>query len=84
MISRLEDQHTDFDSFARRRARQAVRVIERGMRGEASTTVVLRVVAQQNRFVAFHPAENSTSDVRIAEIPTKRKKLLTLLIASMS
>src|SRR6266851_6423530 len=58
LISRPEDQRTDFDAFARRRVRRAVWVIKRGMRSEARASVVLGVVAlQQDCFVTFQSRE---------------------------
>src|ERR1700758_3185326 len=58
MISRLENERSYLDAFARRGVGRAVWVIKRGMRGEARASVVLGVVAlQQDCFVTFQSRE---------------------------
>src|SRR5215469_15372439 len=58
LISPPENERSYLDAFARRGVRRAVRVIKRGMRGEARASVVLGVVAlQQDCFVTFQSRE---------------------------
>src|SRR5689334_5956970 len=61
-----EDQGAHFDTFARGGIGRAVRIFERGMRGEARAAVGLGVVAlPKNRLVTLHPRKVVPAMLRV-------------------